>query len=70
MTSSAKTSMVMISSTVDVGPIWKALWRERATALPVFHALTGADNVGQFSRVVETNNYIKVYSNINNQSAD
>lgn len=36
------TSMAMVSSTMEVGPIWKALGREKAAALPVFHAFDGA----------------------------
>ena len=43
------TSMTMVSGTVEVGPIWRALGREKAAALPIFHAFTGADNIGRFS---------------------
>ncbi len=32
-------------------PIWRALGKEKAQALPIFHAFTGADNVGKFSRI-------------------
>ena len=55
MANSAKhTSMAMVSGMVDVAPIWRALGRDKATALPVFHAFTGADNVGRFSGVGKT----------------
>ena len=30
---------------------WRALGPERAKALPAFHAFTGADNIGRFSRI-------------------
>jgi len=56
------TSMTMVSGTVEVGPIWRALGREKAAALPIFHAFTGADNIGRFSGVGKTRwfqHYIK-----------
>ncbi|KAH3806153.1 hypothetical protein DPMN_134468 [Dreissena polymorpha] len=54
--------MTMVSGTVEIGPIWRALGREKAAALPIFHAFTGADNIGQFSGVGKTRwfqHYIK-----------
>ena len=45
------TSIAMVSGMVEVGPIWRAIGRDKATALPVFHAFTGAENVGRFSGV-------------------
>ncbi|KAL7382044.1 hypothetical protein ABVT39_015833 [Epinephelus coioides] len=44
----------MASVTVETEPIWKALGQEKAGALPAFHAFTGADNVGRFSRISKT----------------
>ena len=61
------TSMAMVSGMVEVGPIWRALGRDKATTLPVFHAFTGADNVGRFSGVGKTKwlqHYIKADRNI------
>lgn len=46
-----KTSMSMVSGVIEIEPIWRALGREKATALPIFHAFTGADNVGRFSGI-------------------
>ena len=43
--------MAMVSGMVEIGQIWRALGRDKATTLPVFHAFTGADNVGRFSGV-------------------
>jgi len=34
--------------------MWSALGREKAAALHVFHALTGADNVRRFSGLGKT----------------
>ena len=59
--------MAMVSGMVEVGPIWRALGRDKATALPVFHAFTGADNVGRFSGVGKTKwfqHYINAERNI------
>ncbi|SMN02506.1 hypothetical protein SPONN_1209 [uncultured Candidatus Thioglobus sp.] len=46
-----KTSLSMVSGTVDIEPIWRALGKEKAQALPIFHAFTGTDNVGKFSGI-------------------
>lgn len=46
-----QTSLSMVSGTVDIGPIWRALGKEKAQALPIFHAFTEADNVGKFSGI-------------------
>ena len=44
----------MVSCTVDIEPIWSALGKENAQALPIFHAFTGADNVGKLSGISKT----------------
>jgi len=36
---------------VHIGAVWKALGPARSKALPAFHAFTGVDNTGRFSRV-------------------
>ena len=43
------TGICMVSGTLEIEPIWSALGRDKAAALLVFHAFTGADNVGRFS---------------------
>ena len=48
------TAISMASGILEIGPIWSALGREKATALHVFHAFTGADNVGRFSGLGKT----------------
>ena len=35
------TSIAMVSGMKEVCPIWRALGRDKATALPVLHAFTG-----------------------------
>ena len=45
------TSVSMASGVVQIEPLWQALGKERAKALPAFHAFTGADNTGRFSRI-------------------
>ena len=45
------TCVSMASGIVEVAPIWKSLGPDRAKALPAFHAFTGADNTGRFSRI-------------------
>ncbi|KAK5911790.1 hypothetical protein CesoFtcFv8_001726 [Champsocephalus esox] len=45
------TSISMASGVVQIEPLWRALGKERAKALPAFHAFTGADNTGRFSRI-------------------
>ena len=45
------TSVSMTSGIVHVRAVWKALGPARAKALPAFHAFTGADNTGRFSRI-------------------
>ena len=54
MTSSAKGHCFRWYSIVDIEPIWRALGKEKAQALPIFHAFTGADNVGKFSGIGKT----------------
>ncbi len=39
-------SLSMVSGILDNEKIWRALGKEKAQALPIFHAFTGADNVG------------------------
>src|SRR6218665_1926654 len=45
------TSISMASGFVRIDPIWRAIGAERAKAFPAFHAFTGADNTGRFSRI-------------------
>ncbi|KAK5907200.1 hypothetical protein CesoFtcFv8_005077 [Champsocephalus esox] len=45
------TSISMASGVMQIEPLWRALGKERAKALPAFHAFTGADNTGRFSRI-------------------
>ena len=49
-----RTSLSMVSRMVNIETIWRALGKIKAQALPVFHALTGADNVGKFSEISKT----------------
>ena len=46
-----RTSLSMVSGTVDIGPIWRALGKQKAQALVMFHAFTGSDNIGKFSGI-------------------
>ena len=39
----------MVSGIIDIQPIWRALGKEKAQALLMFHAFTGTDNIGKFS---------------------
>lgn len=48
------TSISMASGVLQIRPIWTALGADKAKALPTFHAFTGADNTGRFSRVGKT----------------
>ena len=43
-----------------IDPIWRAIGPERATAFPAFHAFTGADNTGRFSRIGKAT-WLQVY---------
>ena len=49
-----RTLLSMVSGTVDIERIWRALGKEKAQALPIFHTFTGADNVGKFSGIGKT----------------
>ena len=49
-----KTSLMMVSGAVNIEPIWTALGIDKAEALPIFHAFTGADTIGKFSSVSRT----------------
>jgi hypothetical protein len=42
----------MVTGVVNVEPIWRALGKEKAKALLIFHAFTG--NIGKFSGVSKT----------------
>ena len=44
----------MVSGTLEIAPIWRALGQEKAKALPIIHAFSGADNVGRFSGLGKT----------------
>ena len=46
-----RTSISMVSGIVDIEPIWRVMGKEKAKALHVFHAFTGADNIGKFSGI-------------------
>ena len=48
------------SGVVEIEPIWKAIGAERVIALPTFHAFTGADNTGRFSRIGKAT-WLQVY---------
>lgn len=54
------TSISMASGVIWIEPIWRAIGAERARALPAFHALTGADNTGRFSRIGKAT-WLQVY---------
>jgi hypothetical protein len=42
------------NSLVEIEPIWRVLGKDKAKALPVFHAFTGTDDVGRFSGIGKT----------------
>ena len=46
-----KTYVSLASGIFEVEPIWTNLGAERAKSLPAFHAFTGSDNTGRFSRI-------------------
>ncbi|KAE8288342.1 hypothetical protein D5F01_LYC12210 [Larimichthys crocea] len=46
-----------------IEPLWRALGKERAKALPAFHAFTGADNAGRFSRIGKATWLLQVFLN-------
>ena len=52
----------MASGVIDmeVEPLWRALGQERAMAFTAFHAFTGADNTGMFSRIGKAT-WLQVY---------
>ena len=45
------TSISMPPGVMEIEPIWRAIGAERAKALPAFHAFTGSDNTGRYSRI-------------------
>ena len=45
------TFVSMASGMFDIKRIWTNLGPERAKSLPAFHAFTGSDNTGRFSRI-------------------
>ena len=49
----------MVSGMVDIEPIWRTLGKEKVQALPIFHAFTGADNIGKFSGIGKTKGFQK-----------
>ena len=53
-------SISMASGVIRIEPIWTAIGAERAKALPAFHAFTGADNTGRFSRLGKAT-WLQVY---------
>jgi len=54
------TSISMASGVMRIDPIWRAIGPERAKAFPAFHAFTGADNTGRFSRIGKAT-WLQVY---------
>ena len=54
------TSISMASGVIRIKPIWTVIGAERAKALPAFHAFTGADNTGRFSRISKAT-WLQVY---------
>jgi len=56
------TSISMASGVMRIEPVWRAIGAERAKALPAFHAFTGADNTGRFSRIGKAT-WLQVYMN-------
>ncbi|KAK6192874.1 hypothetical protein SNE40_004271 [Patella caerulea] len=44
------TDISLASHVQKIEPLWVALGPDRAKALPGFHAFSGADNTGRFSR--------------------
>ena len=55
------TSISMASGFVEIEPIWRDIGAERAKTLPAFHAFTGADNTGRFSRIGKAT-WLQVYT--------
>ena len=45
------TAVSMVSGAIQVKPIWTALGVDKAKTLPAFHAFTGCDTNGRFSRI-------------------
>ena len=54
------TYISMASGVIRIEPIWTAIGAERAKASPAFHAFTGADNTGRFSRIGKAT-WLQVY---------
>src|SRR6218665_1318756 len=54
------TSISMASGVMRIDPIWRAIGPERAKAFPAFHAFTGAENTGRFSRIGKAT-WLQVY---------
>ena len=55
-----KTPMLMASGVIQVQPVWTDLGPERVKALPAFHAFSGADYTGRFSRIGKAT-WLQVY---------
>ncbi len=49
-----KTSIHMVSGTLQIKPFWGALGTEKAKALPAFHAFSGTDITGKFANIGKT----------------
>ncbi len=49
-----KTSIHMVSCTLQIKPFWEALGTEKAKAFPAFHAFSGADITGKFANIGKT----------------
>ena len=54
------TFVSMASGMFDIKRIWTNLGPERAKSLPAFHAFTGSDNTGRFSRIGKAT-WLKIY---------
>ena len=53
-------SISMASGVMRIDPVWRAIGLERTKAFPAFHAFTGADNTGRFSRISKAT-WLQVY---------
>ncbi len=49
-----KTSIHMVSGTLQIKPFWEALGTEKAKALPACHVFSGADITGTFANIGKT----------------
>ena len=58
------TYVSMASGISEVKPIWTHLGAERAKSLPAFHAFTGSDNTGRFSKIGKAT-WLNIYQKTN-----